>query len=174
MKKYIFVPTGREANIGDVLVQVEKMFGVNVPVRTIVITKDSLPKLIKEGLIHEVNDDSGITAQSAVKHLAERIGWKVNNLEKYFDNLYKIHPAAVFSVILKEVAIMLDEKYPDHINNSKEIYVISALNGCVTKADKACIKNFKNFAAFRTIEDANRAKKIMAIALKDLYGEQKD
>lgn len=169
MKKYIFVPTGREANIGDVLVQVERMFGVNVPVRTIVITKDSLPKLIKEGLIHEVNDDSGITVQSAVKHLAERIGWKVNNLEKYFDNLYKIHPAAVFSVILKEVAIMLDEKYPDHINNSKEVYIISALNGCITKVDKAHIKNFKNFAAFRSIEDAKIACRIVRDILEEMF-----
>lgn len=169
MKKYIFVPTGREANIGDVLVQVERMFGVNVPVRTIVITKDSLPELIKEGLIHEVNDDSDITVQSAMKHLAERIGWKVNNLEKYFDNLYKIHPAAVFSVILKEVAIMLDEKYPDHINNSKEIYVVSALNGCITKVDKAHIKNFKNFAAFRSINDAKIACSIVRDILKEMF-----
>lgn len=169
MKKYIFVPTGREANIDDVLVQVERMFGVNVPVRTIVITKDSLPELIKEGLIHEVNDDSGITVQSAVKHLAKRIGWKVNNLEKYFDNLHKIHPAAVFSVILKEVAIMLDEKYPDHINNSKEIYVISALNGCITKVDKAHIKNYRNFAAFRSIEDAKIACRIVRDILKEMF-----
>lgn len=169
MKKYIFVPTGREVNIGDVLVQMERMFGVNVPVRTIVITKDSLPELIKEGLIHEVNDDSGITVQSAVKHLAERIGWKVNNLEKYFDNLYKIHPAAIFSVILKEVAIMLDEKYSDHINNSKEIYIISALNGCITKVDKAHIKNYRNFAAFRSIEDAKIACRIVRDILKEMF-----
>lgn len=173
MKKYIFVPTGREVNIGDVLIQMEKMFGINTPVRGITITRESLPKLIKEGLIHEVNDDSGITVQSAVKHLAKRIGWKVNNLEKYFDNLYKIHPATVFSVILKEVAIMLDEKYPDHINKSKEIWVISILNGEIKQVKELHkIKNFRNFAAFRSLDDALIAKKIMTPALQDLYGRK--
>lgn len=44
--------------------------------------------------------------------------------------------------------------------NSKEIYVISCLNGEITKVkDLNKIKNFKNFAAFRTLEDAITAKK---------------
>lgn len=173
MKKYIFVPTGREVNIGDVLIQMEKMFGVNTPVRVIFITKESLPKLIKEGLIHEVNVP-GITVQSAMEHLAGRIGWKVGNLNKYFDNLYKIYPAVVFSVILREVAIMIDARYPDHINKAKEIWSISMTNGNVVKLDRSDIKNFRNFAAFRTLKDALEAKKIMSLALKDLYGKQKD
>ena len=164
MKKYIFVPLGREVSIGDMLVEKRKIF----------ITNENLPELIKKGLIHEI-DVPEITIQSAVKHLADRIGWKVNNLEKYFDNLYKIHPVAVFSVILKEVAIMLDDKYPDHINKCKEVWVIGTANGeIVNLTETPKIKNFRNFAAFRSFEDALEAKKIMATALRDLYGEQKD
>ena len=87
-----------------------------------------------------------------IKHLADRIHWNVENLRKYLSNLYTIYPAAVFSIMLREVAIVLDEKYDNHIENSKEIYVISSLNGEISKVkDLNKIKNFKNFAAFRTL-----------------------
>lgn len=71
---------------------------------------------------------------------------------------------------LIEVAIVLDEKYDNHIENSKEIYVISCLNGEISKVkDLNKIKNFKNFAAFRTLEDAITAKKILEEPMKQLF-----
>lgn len=80
--------------------------------------------------------------------------------------------------MLREVAIVLDEKYDNHIENSKEIYVISSLNGEISKVkDLNKIKNFKNFAAFRTLEDAITAKKILEEPMKQLFkrgGKQKD
>lgn len=111
-----------------------------------------------------------LSAPYCVEHLAKRIKWNVENLVKYFDNLYKIYPAAVFSIVLRELAIIMDEKYPDHINKSKEIWTISTINGEIGRIknlDK--IKNFRNFAAFRTLEDAMEAKKIMKEALADLF-----
>lgn len=164
MKKYIFIPSGRELNIGDVLIK------YSPTARVIIVTENTLPGLIKEGLVKEV---SNITVQDAVKHLAERIGWNINNLDKYLDNLYKISPIAVFSIILREVAIILDERYPDHINKSKEIWTISALNGEIVQVkDLSRVKNFRNFAAFRSLDDAKIAKDIMKEALKDLYGRK--
>lgn len=54
------------------------------------------------------------------------------------------------------------------IENSKEIYGISSLNGEVTKVKNLNkIKNFKNFAAFRTLDDALAAKHILK-GLSDL------
>ena len=67
---------------------------------------------------------------------------------------------------------MLDEKYSDHISSSKEIWVINKVNGRIQKLkDLSKIKSFKHFAAFRSLEDALAAKKVMAPALKDLYGK---
>lgn len=72
--------------------------------------------------------------------------------------------------MLREVAIVPDEKYDNHIENSKEIYVISCLNGEISKVkDLNKIKNFKNFAAFRTLEDAITAKKILEEPMKQLF-----
>lgn len=79
---------------------------------------------------------------------------------------------------MREIAIVLDEKYDNQIENSKEIYVISCLNGEVTKVkDLNKIKNFKNFAAFRTLDDALAAKHILKDPMKQLFkrgGKQKD
>jgi hypothetical protein len=175
MSKLILKETGKEVKMGDKLIQVATMFGLPVLVKEIIVSKKTIPDLIKRGVIVEEGADKGIDFDipAAVVHLAERIGWNSSNLDKYLDNLYRISPAAVFSVLLKEVAIMLDEKYPDHINKSKEVWVISTLDGEIKQIKELHkIKNFRNFAAFRSLDDALTAKKIMTPALQDLYGRK--
>ena len=177
MNKLKLKETGKEVKMGEKLIKVVELFGVPISVAHIEVNETTLPDLIKHGIIVAEGSDSGIdiTIEGAVQHLANRIGWNKENLEKYFNNLYKISPAAVFEIVLKEVAILLDERYPDHISNSKEIWVINKVNGEIQKLkDLSKIKSFQHFAAFRSLEDALVAKKVMAPALKDLYGKQKD
>lgn len=174
MNKLKLKKTGKEVKMGEKLIKVVELFGIPVPMSQIEINKTTLPDLIKRGIIvvEGSDGDIDITIEGAVQHLANRIGWNKENLEKYFNNLYKISPAAVFEIVLKEVAIMLDEKYSDHISSSKEIWVINKVNGRIQKLkDLSKIKSFKHFAAFRSLEDALAAKKVMAPALKDLYGK---
>lgn len=175
MNKLKLKETGKEVKMGEKLIKVVELFGVPVPMAQIEVNETTLPDLIKHGIVVAEGSDSDIdiTIEGAVQHLANRIGWNRKNLEKYFNNLYKISPAAVFEIVLKEVAILLDERYPDHISNSKEIWVINKVNGEIQKLkDLSKIKNFRNFAAFRSLDDALMAKKIMAPALKDLYGRK--
>lgn len=177
MNKLKLKETGKEVKIGEKLIKVVKLFGVPIPVAQVEVNETTLPDLIKHGVIVAEGSDSDIdiTIEGAVQHLANRIGWNRENLERYFNNLYKISPAAVFEIVLKEVAILLDERYPDHISNSKEIWVINKVNGEIKKLkDLSKIKSFQHFAAFRSLEDALVAKKVMAPALKDLYGKQKN
>lgn len=167
MKKLIFVETGKEVEMGRTIA-----FGMNsaygfIPFYTATICEESIPFLIEEGIIKEVEEKveeegTHIDPYFYIEHLAKRIHWNVDNLKKYLGNLYTIYPAAVFSILLKEIALVLDEKYNNYIENSKEIYCISSLNGEVTKVkDLNKIKNFKNFAAFRTLDDALAAKHIL-------------
>lgn len=175
MNKLKLKETGKEVKMGEKLIEVVEMLGIPVSVAQIEVNETTLPDLIKHGIVVAEGSDSDtdITIEGAVQHLANRIGWNSNNLDKYLDNLYKISPAAVFSVLLKEVAIMLDERYPDHINKSKEVWIINTLDGGIKQIkDLHKIKNFRNFAAFRSLDDALMAKKIMAPALKDLYGRK--
>lgn len=179
MKKLIFVGTGKEVEMGKQIVfYIQSAYG-KIPTHCVIINEESLPYLIEEGVIKEVEEEgTHVDPNFYLEHLAKRIHWNVENLRKYLSNLYTIYPAAVFSIMLREVAIVLDEKYDNHIKNSKEIYVISSLNGEIIKIkDLNKIKNFKNFAAFRTLEDAITAKKILEEPMKQLFkrdGKQKD
>lgn len=177
MNKLKLKETGKEVKMGEKLIKVVELFGVPIHVAQVEVNETTLPDLIKHGIVVAEGSDSDtdVTIESAVQHLANRIGWNKENLEKYFNNLYKISPAAVFEIVLKEVAILLDERYPDHISNSKEIWVINKVNREIQKLkDLSKIKSFQHFAAFRSLEDALVAKRVMAPALKDLYGKQKN
>ena len=171
MKKLIFVETGKEVKRGNTLTfSVKSTYGFT-PFYTITICEESIPFLIEKGIIREVEEKgTSVDPNFYLEHLAKRIYWDIDNLRKYLGNLYTIYPAAVFSILLREVAIVLDEKYDNHIENSKEIYVISCLNGEITKVkDLHKIKNFKNFAAFRTLGDAFAAKCILKDFMKQLF-----
>lgn len=179
MNKLKLKQTGKEVKMGDKLIKVVELFGIPIPVAQIEVNETTLPDLTKHGIIEVTGSDNDIdtpiTIEKAVQHLANRIGWNEDNLGKYFNNLYKISPAAVFEIVLKEVAILLDEKYPDHISNSKEIWTINKASGEIQKIKNLSkIKNFQHFAAFRSLNDAIVAKSVMAPVLKDLYGKQKN
>lgn len=170
MKKYVMTGTNSEVRVGGI-VEVRFPFDeLGIGIIEYPVTEETIPFLLEKGIIKEISEGSEIDIENVVKHLASRIGWNIENLDKYLDNLYKIYPVAVFSIILRELAIIMDEKYPDHINKSKEIWSISTLNGEIVRVKNLNkIKNFKNFAAFRTLEDALKAKKIMKRALEDLF-----
>lgn len=177
MNKLKLKQTGKEVKMGDKLIKVVELFGIPIPVAGLEVNETTLPDLIKQGIIVAEGSDSDIdiTIEGAVQHLANRIGWNRENLDRYFNNLCKISPAAVFEIILKEVAILLDEKYPDHISNSKEIWVINKVNGEAQKLkDLSKIKSFQHFAAFRSLEDALVAKRVLSPVLEDFYGKQKN
>lgn len=174
MKKYVLKETGKEVFLGDTLVKIIKTFKGKLAL-PIVITESTLAKLVKEGVIEEVNPTqpkSDISEEIGfyIEHLANRAGWKAENLAKYLDNLALISEAALFSILLREIAIVLDKQYPDHIENSPEIFVISLANGEIQKVKELHrIKNFKNFAAFRTVADAIKAKSILKPFMVDMF-----
>lgn len=173
MKKYVFTDTGESVELGDFLVNKVTRGDVSL-VSYKKITKEILEALLKDGIVCEVKDESigipVITLDSCLESLAERIHWDVDNIYRYIDRLSGISMSAVVSVLLREVAIALDKQYPDHIENSKEIWVISMLNGEISRVkDLNRIKNFRNFSAFRNLEDAKYAKALMQPYFKQMF-----
>lgn len=175
MKKYLN-SEGNEIKIGTPIVC--KVLNTETGRRTmelVVATEEVLEKAVADGALTVVNSTEGGTHLSIefyVEHLADRIGWKMSNLVKYLDNLYKIYPTAVLQILLREVAIVLDQKYPDHIERSKEIWCISLAAGEIGKVPenkRHLIRNFRNFAAFRTLDDAMAAKHILKVPMKELF-----
>ena len=184
MEKF-YLKNGKEVQIGDTLTKVIKtkhpLFGEGTMVESVVVTEAAIPKLLKAGIISksigkvvkEAEDyemeGKKLSLDYYIEKLAERLGWKVDKVYNYLNTIDSVYPVAAFSMILREVAIELDKKYKDHIENSPEIYVISIFDGRITKANKAHIKNYRNFAAFRSVEDAKIACSIMKDILKELF-----
>lgn len=173
MKKYVFVKTDGAVGSGRKLAGVAGIFIGPVTVEEVEITEKTPPESIKEGVI-PVQEEGPECAHADIGyyigHLAARINWKPENLLKYLENSASINEAAVFSILLREVAIVLDKKYPDHIERSKEIYIIGMTDGEIHKLRELHkVKNFRNFAAFRTIEDALCAKRILKDYMKELF-----
>lgn len=185
MERFILTQNGKEVKIGDKLVR----YGVvNTPldkgytVEEVTVDKKILSKLLKAGVIKAIDSKSKIKENSStvpmeleyyIGKIANRLGWKIEKVCNYLSNIDLIMPAAAFSIILREIAIELDKKYKDHIDDSPEIYVISLLDGRITKVNKAHIKSYRNFAAFRNIEDAKIACSITRDILKDLFKYEK-
>ena len=96
-----------------------------------------------------------------IKLLADKHNWKKDKMNGFLGKLYEINPGAVISIMLKEIAIELDKKYPDHIRFSPQIYIFSKNRGKIVQLDKDSIKTFKFFAAFRTKEDAEFTIKVI-------------
>lgn len=104
-----------------------------------------------------------------INELAKKKGWKPEKVAGYLDSIIELSPVAAFNIMLREVAVWLDKKYEDHIENSEKIYVISFLDGRIHEVCKAHIKNYRNFAAFRTIEDAKFACNLLRESLKVMF-----
>lgn len=181
MKKFILVHNGKEVKIGDVLTKqgvIDTPFGKTVIFQETVITEQSIPGLITAGTIKPVEgpcyDECAKEAVPMdiayyVHKIAKRLGWHPNKVTNHLNAIDTIYPSAAFNVILREVATELDLKYADHICNSPKIYVVSLLDGIITEANKTHIKNYKNFAAFRSVSDAKIACSIVRDMLKEMF-----
>ena len=176
----IYLTNGKEVQIGDTLTKVSKVkdpfFGKGTVVQHIVVTKDILPQLLEAGIVTTTKPAKSVVKTEVpmeleyyIQKIADKLGWKIEKVYNYLNNVDAILPAAAFSMVLREIAIELDKKYKDHIEKSPEIYVVSLLDGRITKANKAHIKNYRNFAAFRTVEDAKIACSIVRDILKELF-----
>lgn len=184
----IYLTNGKEIQIGDTLTKASKVvdpfFGEGTVVQHIVVTKDILPKLLEAGIVTTTKPTKDTTKDCPAtkvpmgldyyaQKIADRLGWKIEKVCNYLNSVYTILPAAAFSMVLREVAIELDKQYEGHIEKSPEIYVISMFDGRITKANKAHIKNYRNFAAFRSVSDAKIACSIVRDILKEMFDSGK-
>ena len=138
--------------------------------------KEHLPKELvelidseKDKILSAIETSVPMCVGYYIASLAKKVGWKPEKMAGYLQNLWNVSPSAAFSILLKEVAIELDKKYEDHINNCEELFIISSMDGRIHKVPRAYIKNFRNFAAFRTEEDAKIACRILRDDLKEMF-----
>lgn len=185
MEKFI-LKNGEEVKMGSTLIKkstINTPLGKGIIIKEIIVSEETLPELLKTGVLtpigcthstdctckHCAKNEIPMNIDFYIKKIEARLDWKSGKIYNFLNNVDSILPAAALSIILREIATELDKKYKNHIENSPEIYVISTLDGRITKVNKAHIKNYRNFAAFRTIEDAKIACKIVKPILKEMF-----
>lgn len=178
MEKFILADTNEEVNIGDLIKCTGKKVTENsycTYKEMFTLTKESLQELINEGVVIVKEDpkEKPFNLETAISHLANRLDLKYKDICKVLNQVEVINKAALFSILLKECALILDEKYPDHISNSEEIFIVSTFDGKISKVPRHHIKTFKHFAAFRTLEDARAACRVLRPWLKEMFRDAK-
>lgn len=168
-EKLYLANTGEEVKIGD---YIRGCFSHNniTSLVWVHLNEQLIPALKDAGILVSAPIKTDIpTISDVIERIANKMGWKPQKAEGYLNAMSDIMPMAAFNLVLKEIAIMLDEKYPDHINKSEKIYCISSLDGRIHEVCKAHVKNYRNFAAFRTIDDAKLACSILKEPLKEMF-----
>lgn len=176
METKFYLKNGKEVKVGDYVTHSEDIthpqLGKIHSETTILVTKESIPTLLKMGIIVPSTTPSDNIGYYISKVLT-RLGWTESKDLKYIQDLENVYPSIVFNMLLKEIAIELDNKYDDHIENSLEVFVVPTLDGRITKVNKSYIKNYRNFAAFRSVADAKFACRILRSYLREMYAKRK-
>ena len=173
MSKFVLKgKSDEEIKLGDTMtIRFKTEFGTVESVRT--IDEKYLKDLINDGIVIEVEDstekESEMNIFHIIIHLAKRVGWKPENLKKYLENLYTISPVAVYQMLLKECAIMIDSHYNSHITAAKRLWAVSIVDGEVFELDLSKAANYTNVALFRTPTEAKLAKRVLMLIEADIF-----
>ena len=155
-KRYILKKNGLNVNIGD---------EINFGHISVIISESNIPLLIRYNIIEEVE----LNINDYAKRIIDKLKLNSSVGIIFLGSLTVVNPGVVFSLLLKEIAIEIDNRYEGHISKSPEIYCVSVLNGEIKKINKNNIHTYKHFAAFRTKEDALEAICILKVLYQDMF-----
>ena len=170
-KKICLVGDNTEIKIGD-KITLTREIGASKFAFSSVIDEDIMKQLISEGIAIEIDDTPEVDMLEINDRLSKKLHTSMSSTNAFIGSIMQLNPSAGLNIILREIALKLDEKYPDHISNAKEIYILSLLDGRLHKINCGQIKNYRNFAAFRTEEDARTACRAVRHILKVMFNDK--
>lgn len=186
MKKY-FLNNGEEIKFGDII-NATKDEGYKTTIITCMFDKDSIDFLKELGIVIEKDVEEKTTKKQensdkelismvsyldyVLDYVANKIGASRVEAVKYLYSLEKINPLAVLTVYLKRISYRLNKKYSNTpIRELPKIYIISVYDGKVKAICPKDIKNLKNFAWFRSKEDAEFARQCVINLIEKMFGK---
>lgn len=142
-------------------------------IRTNKLDAATAERLVRLGVLKEygVSKAENITIKDMFKLIGEWIVGTPDAIETMIELLNTLPDYIKFEMMLRAAAVLIDRKYPDHINNAKvdKYYTINMTDGKVCEVPKKSIKNFRNFAAFRTLDDIKIATKLLRPLMKHIW-----
>ena len=147
MKKYRFINSEESFEIGE---------HINLQV---VADENLIAQLLEAGVIEE---EWKLSMEDIVEHLDNRINCDVN---VFLENLEKVNKRALFILLLKEAALVLDNEYDGHIKYADELWGVSmaTYKPFLMTQEPGLILNtdFTKMAAFRCKKDAEDAVEVL-------------
>ena len=147
MKKYQFKDIKEKFKLGDII-KLEALADENL-----------VSQLLAGGAIEEIEE---LTLEDIIEHLDNRIDCDV---EIFLENLEKVNKKALFILLLKEAALVLDNKYEGHIKYADGLWGVSiaTYKPFLMTQEPGLILNtdFTKMAAFRCKEDAEAAVEVL-------------
>ena len=154
MKKYRFVNSEESFKLGDL---------INLQV---LADKNLVNQLLAAGVIKEENT---LSIEDIVEHLDRRIDC---NVETLLENLEKANKKALFILLIKEAALVLDNEYEGHIKYANEIWGVNMTDytPMLLSNNPEEIKKapFHLLAAFRCKEDVEEAIEVLKPLIDEL------
>lgn len=181
MVKYFSTQTKKEVHFGDIITFVkscETPFGKGQMSVDIAVTISNIDALLKEGILYKQGNDRPIDYVWYFNNYAQRINKGNIFLEdevfdsksiNFFSEKYGYN--IILSIVLKEISNTLNSEYSEPISKSDSVYAISLISGKIVEIKKDTIVNYNNFTAFRTLEDAKFAKKVVTPLLMKMFPE---
>ena len=142
-------------------------------IRTNNLDAATAERLVRLGILKEygVPKAENITIKDMFKLIGEWIVGTPDAVGTIVELLNTLPDYIKFEMMLRAAAVLIDRKYPDHINNAKvdKYFTINMTDGKVCEVPKKSIKNFRNFAAFRTLDDIKIATKLLRPLMKHIW-----
>ena len=163
-------------------IELNKPFNILIPVgdRNITITImtseiSHLEKLAETGFITVETKKQDPKEAELQKELIEALlkklpeGTEKEHLDTLMEIYEEINPTAFFQMLLKELAVIMDRKYEDHIRKCNSVYLFDLWRGKILHFPVTESMNFRTFSAFRTKEDIKEALHLLQPLLRRIY-----
>lgn len=178
MNKYYYADSDVEVKVGGPIDLHIKSSAGNITIQINKVDEKTLENLVKIGAIRKVSRMSGrkllakedipMNLEFYVSKLEKQLGQESGFLTMLQKATWRIAPASVSDLLLMFIAKYLDEQYPDHIRESKELFGVD-VDGRIVRLNPKEIKTFRTFAAFRSLDDARIACKILKPLSKKIF-----
>ena len=177
MNRFFIKDTKEEVFLGKPLKITLSKGGVTQHIEANPCTPELMAYLINLGVVVTSSDKPkyanphgiSLSVKFYIAKLAKKMNLKFEICEAMLGNIASYSPITVLSLLAKQISLELDQHYEGHIRDAEHIFVLSTVDGTITEIPaKARVEtNYRNFAAFRSLEDANLAYSI----LSHLYNE---
>lgn len=178
MNKYYYADSDVEVKVGGPIDLHIKSSAGNITIQINKVDEKTLENLVKIGAIRKVSRMPGrkllakenipMNLEFYVSKLEKQLGQESGFLTMLQKATWRIAPASVSDLLLMFIAKYLDEQYPDHIRESKELFGVD-VDGRIVRLSPKEIKTFRTFAAFRSLDDARIACRILKPLKKKIF-----